>query len=130
MSGILNEMIVGGASNINLSNQSVSDITNISVNFFRNGSFTGVGGLASFSPANQWWKLGTGDVTVGDGYEVAYTALISGAGPTTGSALGVYATMSALKTWTAVSIGIATWEFTVRKLGGSQAKKCQVSVST
>lgn len=82
---------------------------------FRNGNFTGVGGVLDFS--DTWVNAG-GSTTAGDHYEI-YLSVISGTGPSSGDAINTWHSLSSTRSWTLPNGGenvllTGTWRVQIR----------------
>jgi hypothetical protein len=115
----------GGGITLNLTNHSKSDIAGdpgtaiVTVRFNNDGILTLIG-LGTTNYDDEWIIEQPVDSAVAGDYEVAYTQLVSGDGPSSGSGLGVYAGLSIDRQWTLSQTGTGTksgvWKFRVREI--------------
>ncbi len=114
---------------LNLANKSITDFvlggtSTATVTFGSNGqlSYTASGAPSPNPDTDEWIVQQSG---FGDGalFEVAYTSLVSGTGPSSGAGLGVYQALSSNRSWslTRSSGGSVSgvWRFRVREIANT-----------
>jgi hypothetical protein len=114
--------LAAGAAKLNFNDN--GDVQDVNAGLALAGiTFTSAGGIiyigngAPANPTDEWWD---GSSVDGSLYEVAYTALASGDGPTAlASPLGVYIALTANRTWSrtsVLSLADGQWTFRVRRI--------------
>lgn len=112
---------------LNLAAKTIADLETdpasaaASILFQSNGQISYVGnGAPAENPDLDEWVEDQAGFSDGADYEVAYTTLVSGSGPVSGPALGVYNALSANRTWSITQSGIGSssgvWRFRVRRI--------------
>ena len=114
------------AATLNLNPHGITDDETIvpaacGISFNSNGQISYTGNtVPSPNPDTDEWVIEQTGFTDGALYQVAYTVLVSGDGPTSGAGLGSYQTLSSNRSWSLSVPGSGSaagvWRFRVREI--------------
>ena len=109
---------------LNLNNHTVSTITSgtgvVTVTFGNDGILDLIGD-STVNDIDEWTSDQPASTSKAGEYEVAYTQLVSGDGPTSGASIGSYQALSSSRTWSmSTTLGLSgVWRFRVREIANT-----------